>query len=267
MPAYSKLRRNLDAVLPPGIVTSRALLVRSGFRRSSIDNVLKSGQLVSLWPGIYGRPGFHVSRAGLVSSLQRMGSNLVLGGVSALERHGRNYYIPLSSERLVNLYGQDALPPWVPKLGRPHHFHKHGTGWLFRDERPTDGDAFGMRPPFVMQYTWKGWPVRVSMVERAMLEVLHGVSSWGSFDDAEHLMQGMPDLHPTRLRRLLSHTRSVKVKRLLSWLADRVGHPWTKQVRADDFDLGIGKRSLARLGKLVSRFGITVPPYLYGPEF
>ena len=77
-------------------------------------------------------------------------------------------------------------------------------------------------------------------------------------------MEGLADLSPRRLDALLHRTRSVKVKRLFFWLAERQGHAWMKRLDVGDFDLGRGKRVLARDGRLVRRYGITVPKTMHG---
>jgi len=53
--------------------------------------------------------------------------------------------------------------------------------------------------------------------------------------------------------------RSVKVKRLFLWFAERHNHAWLKQIRREEIDLGPGKRILQRDGKLDPKFNIAVP--------
>ena len=77
-------------------------------------------------------------------------------------------------------------------------------------------------------------------------------------------MEGLADLSPRRFDALLRRTRSVKVKRLFFWLAERQGHAWAKRLEPGDFDLGRGKRVLAKGGRLVSRYGIIVPEAMHG---
>jgi hypothetical protein len=86
-----------------------------------------------------------------------------------------------------------------------------------------------------------------------------------SFHQADMLMEGLANLSPRRLAKLLADCRSVKVKRLFFFFfADRHPHAWRRQLRAEDFDLGSGKRVLAKGGKFDSRYQITVPEDLDG---
>ena len=67
------------------------------------------------------------------------------------------------------------------------------------------------------------------------------------------------NLSPRRLHRLLLACRSVKVKRLFLWFAERHQHGWLKKLDRNDVDLGRGKRMLVKGGKLDPKFHITVP--------
>jgi hypothetical protein len=75
-------------------------------------------------------------------------------------------------------------------------------------------------------------------------------------------MQGLRTLSPKRLQKLLTDCRSVKVKRLFLWFAERHNHAWLKQLDRRRIDLGTGKRMLQRGGKLDPQFNITVPENL-----
>jgi Transcriptional regulator, AbiEi antitoxin, Type IV TA system len=73
--------------------------------------------------------------------------------------------------------------------------------------------------------------------------------------------------HPSRaLRRvgkLLRECKSVKVKRLFLWYADRHGHAWFKHLDQTSIDLGKGKRQLVPQGHFDSRYQITLPMKLF----
>ena len=86
-----------------------------------------------------------------------------------------------------------------------------------------------------------------------------GVPKSLSFEHADQLMQGLINLSPRKLDRLLKGCKSVKVKRLFLWLAYRQGYSWFDKLNLKDYELGSGKRSIAMPGKLDSDFLITVP--------
>jgi len=98
--------------------------------------------------------------------------------------------------------------------------------------------------------------------ERAIFELLDEVPQRETFHQADTLMEGLRNLSPRRLHTLLVECRSVKVKRLFLWFAERHKHAWLKRLDRKGIDLGSGKRMLVRGGKLDARFNITVPENL-----
>ena len=103
------------------------------------------------------------------------------------------------------------------------------------------------------------WPLALSTPERAILELLDELPKRESFHQADMLMQGLSNLSPRRLQRLLAECHSVKVKRLFFYFADRHAHAWLKRLDRKAVDLGEGKRMLVRGGKLDKTYQITVP--------
>jgi hypothetical protein len=104
----------------------------------------------------------------------------------------------------------------------------------------------------------------ISSPEKACLEMLMDVPNTVSFEHADELMQGLTSLSPRKLEVLLNACRHVKVKRLFFWFADRQGYNWLKKLDYQNFDLGKGKRVVAKGGKLDKKYQITVPEYLHG---
>lgn len=263
----AETRLRLAGLAPVGRLVTRAWLVSNGVTHHTADNLVKGGHLVVLRPGVYANPGPPLSWKSVVCSLQRMGSDLIVGGITALELQGRNHFVPLNRDYTVNLYGWDQLPRWINGLGLPVRFRRQGTSWLRREELPpVTEDSYGLRYPFAINHAWDEGDgrLRVSTAERAFLEVLSGVPRETSFEHAELLLDGMPDLLPRRLNGLLARTRSVKITRLFFWLAKRQGHRWLRDVPEDNIDFGSGKRHLTPRGRLNREYQITVPASMSG---
>jgi len=102
----------------------------------------------------------------------------------------------------------------------------------------------------------------MSTPERAVLELLNEVPERETFHQADMLMEGLSNLSPRKLQTLLVECRSIKVKRLFFWFAERHDHAWLPKLDRNDVDLGSGKRMLVRGGKLDRKFNITVPEKL-----
>ena len=106
------------------------------------------------------------------------------------------------------------------------------------------------------------WPLALSTPERAVLELFDELPKRESFHQADMLMQSLSNLSPRRLQKLLADCRSVKVKRLFFFFADRHQHAWLERIDKDAIDLGEGKRMLVKGGKLNKPYQITVPENL-----
>ena len=95
--------------------------------------------------------------------------------------------------------------------------------------------------------------------ERAAIEMLDEVPEDVAFEFADEIFQGLSNLRPRLVTRLLASCRSVRAKRLFLFYADRHGHAWCKHVDRSQVDLGKGKRQLVAGGRLDARYQITVP--------
>ena len=260
MPANPDTRAEVMKLVPYGLLVTRTWLMEQGLARHSIDNLLKSGQLKAIARGVFTRSDSSLKWQGVVSSLQRMGSDLTVGGLSALELQGFAHYLPFSGEATIHLYGRMKLPDWANRLRVGARFVAHNAGRLFAPATAESGGGFTVDLPWGDQ----SWTLRVSTPERAVLELLQEVPSGVSFEHAEQLMQGLSTLSPRRLESLLRATHSIKAKRLFFWLAERQNHAWANKLDASVFDLGSGKRVLAKGGKLDKKYRITVPEEMYG---
>lgn len=254
MPKSTLQKSTLYDLVPNGYVVTKQWLQSKGLGSHTIDNLLKSGQLLSVARGVYQRPGYDLEWQGVAASLEWMGYSLLVGGLTALDVNGYGHYIPLGNRPQVHLYGREPGPKWLNKLMNDVSFVTHNMARLFADEMPVSKMGFmGSHKPVCATYS----------VEAAYLQVLMEVPQAISFDYADKLMEGLTTLSPGKLDELLHHCISVKVKRLFFWMSERHNHAWLAKLKCDDYDLGSGKRSLAPGGKLDVKFNITVPEELH----
>lgn len=261
MPVNTTIRAELPKMIPYGQLAARSWLMDNGLSRHNLDNLVKSGRLFSLAPGVYKRPESTLKWQGVVASLQRMGKGCIVGGLSALELQGLSHYLSLSSQRRVHLYSDGPLPAWVNKLGLEETFEWHGNARLWNNKDKTD-----LSSQFTVDLPWGDQPggLKASCPERAIFEVLAEVPEEVSFEHADHLMQGLVNLSPRRVEAILTRLKNVKAKRLFFWLAERQGHAWLRKLDPDRFDLGQGKRVLIAGGKLNKKYQITIPGEMHG---
>jgi len=252
--------------LPEGLLVDSAWLERRGYSSALRSKYVAHGWLESPVRRVYRRPIARLSDAAtparlqwqhIVISLQTLLACPVhVGGRTALELEGYAHYLTPAGPREIHLYGPKAPPGWLSKLSV--RFVCHNAGRLFQKAKPDV-----VRASFKRQ-TWGQWewPLVISTPERAVLELLDEVPHRETFHQADVLFEGLRNLSPRRVQTLLVACRSVKVKRLFLWFAERHNHAWLKALNRKRIGLGSGKRMLVRGGKLDTRFNITVPESL-----
>jgi len=164
-------------------------------------------------------------------------------------------------------------------LALPNRFVRHNGARLFDALAPalTAADLDAARPADdVREWARAGfmtipwgqwdWPMVLSTPERAVLELLDELPSRESFHQVDKLVEGLTTLRPRRLERLLTECRSVKVKRLFFYFADRHQHSWLDRIDRARVDLGSGKRALVPGGRLDPTYNITVPEDMHGVQ-
>jgi hypothetical protein len=265
----------LERELPEGILVDATWLKNRGYSRQLLSHYVQTGWLEQPARGVYRRPRGSLTWQHVVVSLQTfLEYPLTVGGRAALELHGYAHYLS-QTERQVDLYGPKPPPSWLSKLGPKLAFDYHNSGKLFRTHGTASefskvlAGGVPAKDQLTLSLTelpWGPWDWKLilSTPERALLELLDELPNRESFHQVDMLMQGMTNLSPRRLKKLLSDCKNVKVKRLFFFFADRHRHAWLKALKNETFDLGTGKRMLVKGGRLDHTYQITVPGDLNG---
>lgn len=243
----------LHRLLPEGLVVDTPWLEARGYRRQWREKYVGNGWLQGVTRGVYRRPSpeSRLAWQRVVISLQRLLDLPVhVGGRTALELQGLTHYLRMGSNVAVHLYGQVPLPGWVAKIPSDATFVEHRAGKLF------DGDAPGLTE---VEWGHAGWQLKLSAPERALCELLDDLPERETFHQAEMLMESAGTLSPRRVQAVLAACRSIKVKRLFLWFAERHGHAWFRRLDVESIDLGRGKRQIVRNGRYDPKYQITVP--------
>ena len=265
---------HLEKQLPEGLLVTSSWLIRHGYSRQLLSHYVRTGWLRQPTRGVYQRPRGSLSWQQVVISLQTiLKEPLVVGGRTALEIQGYAHYLRQSMKE-VYLYGPEPPPNWLESLPVKVSFIYRNSRKLFPAE--ADQKSFmnlikgvkaqlspGADASFLVQ-PWGQWDwgLVLSAPERAILELLDELPGRESFEQADKLMEGLSNLSPQRLQKLLTRCRSIKVKRLFFFFADRHQHAWLKRIDRAAVDLGKGKRMLVKGGKLDRAYQITVPENL-----
>jgi hypothetical protein len=265
MAVQSQRKLNQLQQLPDGVLVDAAWLEQRGYSSSLRSHYVKAGWLNQPAPRVYRRSQGALTWEQAVTSLQSfMDYPLTVGGRTALEELGFAHY--LGEQREVHLYGPSSPPGWLNALPLPVRFHWHNSARLFGDEQPERAhDVEPVEKPSMLPGGFMAsggimrWPLRLSSSERAILEWLDELPNRDSFHHLDVAMEGLANLSPRRLQTVLESCRSVKVKRLFFYFADRHRHAWLGQLDKSAIDLGTGKRHLIKDGKLDPTYLITVP--------
>lgn len=257
----------LERLLPEGLLVDAAWLSAHGYSTSLRSQYVSSGWLEQPTRQVYRRTRGSLSWQQVVVSLQTLlEKQLIVGGRTALELLGFAHYLAHQTTE-VHLYGPTRPPAWLGKLPLTERFVYHNSERLFQkgdSQLPTTpGETV---PADLLTQPWGQWEwnLILSSPERALLELLAELPEHESFEQVDKLVEGLANLSPRRLEQLLAACRSVKVKRLFFFFADRHNHAWLKRIDKNTIDLGKGKRMLVRGGKLNSAYQITVPEQLNG---
>ena len=271
----NKLNR-LERALPEGLLVDAQWLEKRGYYRSLRSQYVASGWLEQPARGVFRRPRGTVSWEQAVISLQALLEFPVsIGGRTALELQGYAHYLSQSQEN-VHLYSDKKLPAWISKLVIDQSFVFHNRLRLLpkvdifpnvlslsETSQPKNESILDGALRVTHWGQWK-WPFVISTPERAILELLDELPKNETFHLADVTMEGLVNLSPRRIQTLLEKTKSVKVKRLFFFFADRHQHRWLHHINREKIDLGKGKRMLVKGGKFDSKYQITVPEALDG---
>ena len=277
----------MHRLLPEGLLADAAWLTAAGYSSSLRSRYVASGWLQRITRGVFRRPLYKLGVEDVteplrwqhvVVSLQLiLKQPIVVGGRTALELDGLGHYVSSAGPTEIHLYGDQRAPSWLRKLPVETSFVFHNAQKLFRAEpiinvfENLETVMAGGQPSQLGtihgSLTWihfgnGDWPIVISTRERALLELLDELPERETFHQADVLMEGLVSISPRRMNRLLCQCRSVKVRRLFLWFADRHRHAWVERLNRSEVDLGSGKRMLFKGGRLDKKYQITVPENL-----
>ena len=262
-----KLKKLLN-VVPQGFLIDTPWLAKQNIDRKRAHYYVKKGWLDTEAQGLYRRP-FAASelrevksdwKTTVLSMQTLMRYDVHIGGETALGVAGFTHYLKMSGTEDVYLYGK--APSWVKRLSTDHHFILRSRK-LFKNETLGLKDAFSEQnerrsvntesvPP------WE-WPLIMSTPERAILEMLKELPKKASFHNVDMIFEGLTNLRPSLMQRLLETCTSIKAKRLFLVFADRHNHAWNKHINTDGITLGKGPRALIEGGHIHPTYHISVP--------
>jgi len=248
----TKLRKLIE-VLQAGNVITVALLDKLGISNDLRKYYLESGWIEALGRGAYKKPNDNIEWQGAINAIQKQTNIQVhVGGLSALSLQGYSHYLRFSTESLQLFSPQRTkLPKWF--LDYPWDVN------IFHKQSSFLSNNLGYKEIEIKQI-----PVTISTPERAILECLYLAPQITDLVECYQLLEGLVNIRPKLIMELLVNCKSVKVKRLFLYMAEKANHQWFQFIQPSSIDLGKGKRMLTKKGAstYIAKYLISIPKEL-----
>jgi len=245
----------LLSTYPSGIVYLTSWLVKQGYSLDLQKRYRDSDWFSSIGTGAMIRSGDDVGYEGAIYAFQQqVGLYIHPAGKTALSLLGKAHYLQLSPKK-VTLFGgtKEKLPTWCLKHDWGVTLDYHRSSFLPTDMGLVDVDL-------------KTFSIKVSNAPRALMECLYLAPKHQELSECYHLMEGLNNLRPNQVQKLLEACSSIKVKRLFLYLAEKANHSWFHYLDVTKIDLGKGKRSIVKNGVYNSTYKLTLPKELENGE-
>jgi hypothetical protein len=246
----SKINQLLSSQ-PAGTIMQSFWLKEQGYSFELQKRYKKSRWLEAIGTGALKRANDKVTYEGAIYALQKQSKlSIHPAGKTALALLGLAHFIEFTSSNVV-LFGSknENLPTWFKNYDWGTTINYHKTTFLPAEK-------------FLQEKEFKNFSIKISSAPRAIMECLYLVPDEQDLMECFHFMESMNNVRPGVVQDLLENCKSIKVKRLFLYLADKVNHEWFKKLEIEKIDLGNGKRSIVRKGVYNSKYKITVPSVL-----
>ena len=224
--------RSVQTRLPRGAPFGLETLAGLGVDRQSAARQARSGWLVRLGQGVYAFPNDPLDRAMTTVFLQTRLPGLHVAGRTALDLHGVRHNLGVQETWVLWGDGPARLPAWYVERFPARYVGNRLFDWA---DESLPAMTVGT-PPGVQA------GLRVSVPERALLEMLFEVGVHQSLEEARQLFENLRPPRRELLARLLECCTSVKAVRLfLTWARE------TRLLDVDnllaDYTLPVGSNS------------------------
>jgi len=237
--------------LPIGVVLLSSWLKAQGCSYALQQRYRKSGWLISIGKGAMLRSGQKLLLSGAIYALQQQAKMQIhIGGRTALGIQGYAHYLEVGSKEtlLFTLPGK-KLPSWIKN-----------NNW---DTKPIlISSSFLSQNTALIDFNKEGITLKISGSARAMMECLELAPNRFELTEAYEIMEGLGLLKPDTVQLLLEQCKSVKVKRVFLYFAEKAGHSWFRHLQLNKINLGSGKRSIVSNGVFIPKYQITLPKNL-----
>jgi hypothetical protein len=243
------LKRLLQDIVPETVMLA-SFLMQMNISRDLQQYYKKSGWIKPIGTGAFIRAHDKPQWQGGIYALQTQASLPIHpGGLTALSLQGFSHYLRFDEERIHIFTSYSKIPKWFRSYDWGNAIEYYSTSFL-----PSNLAS--------IKYEFKNFSINISSPERAMLECLYLTPNKMDIIECYQVMEGLVNLRPVIIQELLEQCKSIKVKRLFLYMADKQKQSWFKYIDKAKIDLGSGDRSLVKDGVYIKDYKITVPRQL-----
>jgi group I intron endonuclease len=240
-----KLRRLLKN-WPNGTIKTVKELNKLGYTSQLLKMYSNSRWIELLGRGMYKLYGDEVTWEGILYGKQRKTkTTLHAGGKTALTLKGYSHYVH---------QGKDNVYLFSDRTENFNAWLKKNNQLILKRNEVFDYN----NQSYFSSHNTGSYEILISSPELAAMEMLYLVPLEQSFDEAIKIMDGLTTLRSKICQSLLETSKSIKVKRLFLFMAEKNGHSWFKELNPEKINLGSGKREIVRGGVLNKKYQITV---------
>ena len=243
-----KLKKLLDQH-KLGTVCVTGWLESIGISYQLLQYYKDSDWLQAVGTGAFKRPNEHISWEGGLYAIQYQESSPIhAGGLTALSKQGLAHYIRAGSTEQVYLFSpvKTTLPAWFKNYDWLKPIRHIKTFFL-----PVDKE--------IIEFEEKNFNIMISTPERAILECLYLTPDKMDLIECYQILEGMLTLRPNVLQELLENCKSIKVKRLFLYMAEKINHSWYNFINQDKINIGQGDRSIVKGGVYIPKYKLVIP--------
>lgn len=225
-------------------------LKKEGYSDQLLKKYRDSGWLVALSKGVMYQSGTKPTAYNALSSYnQQLSKDFRVAAHSALELTGYNHYVPMGKPILMVAYPKGQRKPlWMSSDVFDKTFKLFSTD-IFANVKTTMMETDGIT-------------VQTSVPEQAFLECLSLAQQLYNYMDLYYIMEQLTTLRSGILQEILEGTKSLSVKRMFLYMAEKSGHTWFEDLDPSKIQLGESKIQLVKNGVYISKYKITVPKEL-----
>ena len=236
---------------PNSLVATTSWLEKSGIYKQLRSKYQKNHWIESVGYGAFIKNGDKIDWKNGVCSIQNQTDTIMhVGALTALELENLSHYVRVDKSAIYLFTDtKSTIPSWFVRYKWEQEIKIYHT-----DCFPSN---IGLK-----NYQDNNLEMKISAPERAFLECIYLSPKIMDLVECYYILEGLANLRPDLLQSLLEGCKSIKVKRLFLYMAEKAGHKWFKYIGQTKIDSGSGERSIVKNGIYIPKYKITVPKEL-----